>query len=191
MAIPRWKLTGNVHQQLDTVLTPRTRVRIRVRSNVPGYVDTDGDDVIVGQRIVYPGTDGSYEITGLLDHTDSGGVQYAFDIDYIEDLVGPPVGGMPAWKTQTFEWYSFEADRTLGQLIVEQYIPPEVQTALREEIQAYVEQARDISQIAVPDDVVKTLIQDPTSDTATALSASIAAALSAGAQGVVLDGGAP
>lgn len=163
---------------------PTSWIRVSVRTNAGGAII----DPTAGTILLGPWSDqirGSETATPSLPVTDGDtnptDFQYTVDLNYTD-------AADRKRKTWNSGWFSFTAAANLAEIAAEQYAPPTWQSTfissvedIRDQAEGYADAAaasaalaHDISNIDTSDGVVKALIEDGDSETASALSASIA-----------------
>lgn len=159
----------------------RGRTSVYVSTNIPDgvLVDTDSNQIRLDGAKGAVATDGTGSVTLWPTNaaTNPTAFQYYFTIDYIPRGAGKH-------EHKTLGPYSITAAADLADLVDEQEVPPTYLSTVTALLDEYVEQAEaaaalaeDISNIATPDALVETLIENPASLTSAALSATIDAAV--------------
>jgi hypothetical protein len=173
VAISLYAVTGNASDILGINFDPK-RVKVVISTNLPrgeAPIDLENNRVLLGGSIVWPSADGSFTIPDLVGFASADvnptGIQYKIDLVYV-DAASRQEG---AWSTG---WVSITADATISELVEGQYVPPTYLSGAVAELQALVDEAAAITGLTGEDEAVALLVGDEDSETASALSASIA-----------------
>lgn len=148
-------LSGSVRDLIGDTFDPR-RTKVWLTANADAIVDRTGNTIRLGDYRATVSDTGTFTFPDVIASSSTDinvtNLQYRLHVDY------QPKSGGPR-KTETFGWWTVTASANVAQLVAEQRLAPSYLSQARTEIQGYVEQARDISNIAVPDDVVSTLVE--------------------------------
>lgn len=155
-------ITGDIADQLGSDFDAR-RTKVYVTTNIPDgtVIDTDGNKIRLGSGSVTLNADGTFSASVWVPGTGSNPASWQtyFHVDY-------PDAATRIRRTRTFGPFTVTAAADLADLVEQQEVPPTYLTTVTAQLDTYVTEAEaardaavDISNIAVPDDVVSTLIK--------------------------------
>lgn len=162
MALSDVTVTFNLTQLLGEAFDAR-RTRAYVKTNVANgtLMDTSTGEIRLGDQKVTVGDDGSGSFTTWAPGADGNPTSWQTSL-----VVEYPRTGQRDRTVRTFGPYTITASVDLADLEEEQAVPAEYLTTVTAQLDTYVTEAEaardaavDISNIAVPDDVVSTLIE--------------------------------
>lgn len=162
MALSDVTVTFNLTQLLGEAFDAR-RTRAYVKTNVANgtLMDTSTGEIRLGDQKVTVGDDGTGSFTTWAPGADGNPTSWQTSL-----VVEYPRTGQRDRTVRTFGPYTITASVDLADLEEEQAVPAEYLTTVTAQLDTYVTEAEaardaavDISNIAVPDDVVSTLIE--------------------------------